>query len=342
MKLLGRADWIMLKYSDLFDICIGKSTDLNKLQQTIEENGINYIARTEQNNGVTAKVLPKSSTTAYKGGCITIPMVGNAMKSSYQEEEFCVSQNIAILRPKNFSMNEKRAAFFNIFIRSDIFRFNYGRTLSLNRLEMLTIPIPYTQDQKIDFGFIDSYMNKISEDSGLGSGISHLKDSLSKNRLDLTLSKWRKFKYSDLFTIARGMGPRKKDVEEHPGDTPFLTSIEKNNGLTGKTSFMPTHPANVITVNRNGSVAKAFYQDKAFCTTEDVHVFMPKFTLNKYRAAFLCPLIEKEKYRYNYGRKWGLGRMRISEIMLPATANGDPDWQYIEDYIKSLPYSVAI
>ena len=57
---------------------------------------------------------------------------------------------------------------------------------------------------------------------------------------------------------------------------------------------------------------------------------------------FLCSLIEKEKYRWAYGRKWRPVRMPNSLIKLPATKEGQPDWDFMESYIKSLPYSACL
>jgi hypothetical protein len=57
---------------------------------------------------------------------------------------------------------------------------------------------------------------------------------------------------------------------------------------------------------------------------------------------FLCPLIYKEKYRFNYGRKWDKEMMQNSKIKLPITSDGSPDWQFMENYIKSLPYSKSM
>ena len=57
---------------------------------------------------------------------------------------------------------------------------------------------------------------------------------------------------------------------------------------------------------------------------------------------FLTTMIKQEKFRYAYGRKWGINRMETSRIKLPAIVNSkgnyEPDWQYMESYIKSLPY----
>lgn len=126
------------------------------------------------------------------------------------------------------------------------------------------------------------------------------------------------------------------------GDTPFIGSSDTNNGLTATIGQPPMHKANTISVCYNGSVAEAFYQPKDYWATDDVNVLYPKFTLNQYIALFLTTLIRKEKYRYNYGRKWHLGRMNESTIKLPVDESGKPDWSYMENYIKSLPFSSSI
>ena len=53
-------------------------------------------------------------------------------------------------------------------------------------------------------------------------------------------------------------------------------------------------------------------------------------------------LIRKEKYRFNYGRKWETERMKESLIKLPIDKNGNPDFEFMENYIKSLPYSANL
>jgi len=48
------------------------------------------------------------------------------------------------------------------------------------------------------------------------------------------------------------------------------------------------------------------------------------------------------KYRFGYGRKWTLEKMRETVLVLPTTSDGKPDWEFMENYIKSLPYSDRI
>ena len=163
-----------------------------------------------------------------------------------------------------------------------------------------------------------------------------------RSHIELNLKTWKYFKYRDLFNIERGRGPRRKDIITGIGTTPFITSIDNKNGLTGYVPMPPCHDGNTITVNRNGSVGEAFYQPYPFCSTEDVHVFKPRFPLNPFHAIFLITLIRKEQYRYCYGRKWGLERMKLTLIKLPANAQGKPDWGFMEEYIKTLPFSSQI
>jgi len=148
----------------------------------------------------------------------------------------------------------------------------------------------------------------------------------------LDTTNWKPFEFQELFRIDRGTGPRRKDLDG-TGTTSFVTSSDANNGVTGKTTMLPTHKGNTIGVNRNGSVGEAFYQPDPFCSTEDVHIFTPKFALNPYIALFLTTLIRKEKYRFCYGRKWGIQRMKTSVIRLPITPSGTPDWEFMERYV---------
>lgn len=153
---LNTDSWKEFKYTDIFDtITIGKSIDLNKL----EEGDINYVGRTEENNGITAKVAKYNDQEPYEGNCITVPMVGNALKSTYQSKPFYVSQNILILRSKN--LNKYNAMFFNAIIRMDEFRFCYGRTLSLDRFKALTIKLPATPEGEPDYDYMENYIKTL-------------------------------------------------------------------------------------------------------------------------------------------------------------------------------------
>jgi hypothetical protein len=53
-------------------------------------------------------------------------------------------------------------------------------------------------------------------------------------------------------------------------------------------------------------------------------------------------ILNLERYRYTYGRKVVIEKYIEQFISLPANAEGHPDWNFMEDYIKALSYSDKI
>lgn len=236
--------------------------------------------------------------------------------------EFIPNSNVCVLIPKiHLTLNEK--IFYAMIVTNNRFRFSYGRKPKGERFTSINIPskndIPHWVNQ-----------HKVSMDN--------YSKSVSNNFFKLSTDKWKWFKYVDIFDIKKGKRLTKEDIVE--GLTPFIGAIDSNNGYREYIGQDPIHEGNTITVNYNGSgVGEAFYQPNPFWASDDVNVLYPKFNLNKYIAIFLISLIRKEKFRFSYGRKWEMERMNESIIKLPVDKKGNPDWQFMEDYIKSLPYS---
>ncbi len=146
---------------------------------------------------------------------------------------------------------------------------------------------------------------------------------------------WKWFRYDEIFDIKKGKRLTKANMVN--GDIPYIGATDSNNGITARISNNEhLHSANTITVSYNGSIAEAYYQTKMFWATDDVNVLYPKFAMNVYSAMFFTTIINKEKYRFNYGRKWDKDLMEVSTIKLPIDKNNNPDWQWIENYVKEI------
>lgn len=170
--------------------------------------------------------------------------------------------------------------------------------------------------------------------------------------MKLDLSEWKRFSLGRLFDIRKGKRLTAADQED--GDNIYIGAIDSNNGVANHIGQAPIHEGNTISLSYNGSVGEAFYQPEPYWATDDVNALYPKFDgFNKYVGLFFAATIRQEKYRFSYGRKWTLENMRVSDICLPVQHNADgspvvdsacewsdegyvPDWQFMEDYIKSL------
>lgn len=167
-------------------------------------------------------------------------------------------------------------------------------------------------------------------------------ESLVRSVPHLDTERWTYFSYESLFgKVQKG---RETTGGNNPGEVPLISATRDNNGVSGFVlEGTKLFRKNTITVPSNGaSTGEAFFQEDDYCATGDVNILIPNFEINKFRALFLITVIRLDKYRFNYGRKWGAGRMTISQIKLPTTNTGGVDWEFMENYIKSLPYSASL
>ena len=207
---------------------------------------------------------------------------------------------------------------------------------------------------------IREYLAFLISNNLVGSNSGILGRVCSSKRCIINTEQWQPFRYDQVFEISKGFY-NKKPVAGSPGaGVYFVGASDANNGITSWhskdeircTSKTGTEddsmngklfPAATITISNNGSVGCAFYQPVEFTCTHDVNpVRLIDKPLNPYIAMFLCTVIELEKYRWAYGRKWRPVRMPSSIIKLPVKNVAGKtviDFQYMEDFIKALPYS---
>ncbi|MDQ6867400.1 MAG: restriction endonuclease subunit S [Pseudomonadota bacterium] len=314
----------MPKVSDLFDVRYGHSLELNRLTRSTSADSVAFVSRTTRNNGVVAYVEPIPNIEHAPAGELTCAMSGNGILSTFlQERRFYTAFHVARLTPRQ-ELSKPQMLYYSMCIKANAYRYSYGRQAN-RTLRDIVVP---------DISAIPEYVENIDLD--LFEGAKKPKSPGRAPPLDTT--NWKPFLLQHLFDIRKGKRLTKADMR--PGDTPFISAIDSNNGLRQRVSAKPMHPANVITVNYNGNgVADAFYQIEPFFASDDVNVLYPKFKLDSAVALFFCAVIRREKYRFNYGRKWNLERMNESQIRLPADADGTPDLQWMRRYILSQNFS---
>ena len=155
---------------------------------------------------------------------------------------------------------------------------------------------------------------------------------------NLCTDNWKHFEIGKLFKVDKGQRLTKADQKE--GSTNYIGASAFNNGITnhiGNTESI--NPAGTISVCYNGSIGESFYQDAPYWATDDVNVLTPQFEMNQYIALFICAVIKNESVKYAFNNKWTKDIMEKSLIPLPVAEDGTPDYKFMEEYIKSLPYS---
>jgi type I restriction enzyme M protein len=158
--------------------------------------------------------------------------------------------------------------------------------------------------------------------------------------IELNTSAWHSFQLVDLFDITGSKTTPLSELSEYgKGNYPFVTTQATNNSVEGFYDYF-TEQGNVLVID-SAVIGFCSYQPFNFSASDHVEKLIPKFELDSFIALFLTTILNKEQYRYNYGRKASQTRLKQRSIKLPEK-NNQPDWVFIRNYIKSLPYSANL
>ncbi len=292
-----------------------------------DKGGIAFVSRKMGDNGISAYVTPIDDVMPAPAGELSCALSGNGVLATFlQEEPFYTGFHVARLKPL-VEMTKEQLLYYCACIVSNRYRFSYGRQAN-RTLKKILVPAVNELPSYVAHTDITQY-----------DGCDAPANNTPRHALET--SKWLPFTLPALFYIFRGEPYYLKNSV--PGSYPYISATANNNGVTAHTDKF-NHQGGCITLSYDGSIGEAFFQSVPFFASEKIAVLKPKeFWSDKLSPAvglFICSLIRQESYRYTYGRKWSIeSRMKTSIIKLPVVADGAPDWDYMETYIKTLPYS---
>ncbi len=319
--------------NDIVDITYGNKFDLQNM--TFESPSVYFISRTALNNGVSAKVDRINNKEPYPAGCLTIALGGSIGATFYQEKPFYTAQNIAVIRFK------ENVSYLSKLYLCQIIKFEvknkfraFGRELNRHIKSDFSVELPVNDEGAPDWGFMEKFMKSLH--------YNLIRTKIKNKQLTLYMKSWKEYSLESLFNFSKGKRLTKADMI--PGNVNYLGAISENNGVREKIETDYFWQPNCITINYNGSVGESFYQSEPFWASDDINILYAKdfWEMNKYIAMFLVTVIKANKYRFGYGRKWTVEKMKETAIKLPSKEDGMPDFAYMENYIKSLPYSDRI
>lgn len=336
--------WGTFKVSDLFVVKYGVNLELNTCEETEDkDSSVNFVARTAENNGVSARVKAITGVVPQDKGLISVAGGGSVLSTFLQPEPFYSGRDLYTLESK-VDISDEAKFFIITVIEQNKYKYSYGRQAN-KTLPDLLLKLPVNEQGKPDYKFMEQYIKSL-----------HHKPLTTKNKStkvpELNTATWREFDLIRLFDVEAGNYYSKDLYEE--GNTPYISASDTNNGIGEKINLQPDFSGNKITIGKVG--ATAYYQSEDFCATSDVNVLTPLFHMNTPIGLFITQVINtSENYKWSYGRQCRVGDTKEIVIKLPIKQNAEgipvidvnhqysdkgyvPDWQFMEDYIKSLPY----
>lgn len=329
---------------------------------------IPLVTAGEDNSGVSEYIGNIEQEKFYD--TITIDMFGNCF---YHRGVFCADDNILVLKNDDISMYAK--LFISSVVNQDKYRYSYGRQYrQKNYIEhYIKLPIQYNPDGSplIDNTFKYSDNGYVPDWQFMEDYIKSLHykplttKRVSSNNMELNVSQWEEFYVGDVFKIKYGINMELNACEEcdmnDSESVAFVARTAENNGVSAyvkKEKDKVPQKAGTITCAGGGSVLSTFVQFHNFYSGRDLYLLNEKEALSIKTKLFLTTIILKNQYKYSYGRQANKTLPSLV-LKLPIQRNADgspvidkekkyhsngyiPDWQFMENYIDSLPYSDRI
>lgn len=152
--------------------------------------------------------------------------------------------------------------------------------------------------------------------------------------LDLHDKEWKEFYLRDIFSDIQ-RGKRLKSADHIQGSIPYVSSSAINNGVDafigngGKVRKFEE----CLTLANSGSVGKTFYHSYEFIASDHV-TSLKSDKLNKYSYLFIATIVQRLEEKYSFNREINDVRINKEKIVLPVDESGNPDYAFMEQYIK--------
>lgn len=328
MAMLDTVGWKTFRLGDLFNIVRGTSRTMRML----DEGNIPVIAAARADQGVAGcyDVKPEYEDA------ITISCNGVGCGSVfYHDGPFAITGDASVMQEK-----QKMSRAVKLFIAAvcdSLFSVKYSYAEKCNPVGLAEemISLPATPDGQPDWAYMDAYMGEVLKKEEVFA--EHLASLTAEAVVDghpLDTSAWKAFRIEELFEV-EPMPHKLSRADIDDGCVPVYSSDSENYGVLGYTSNDATYR---ITSDKlffvvfgdhtcNMSVVRT-----DFCVADNVKVLSPKIWIDEKTLLFLLTAWKCNIKKLGYARHWSIAR--DTDIFLPVTSDGTPDWAWMEQYMQ--------
>ncbi len=373
---LNTKDWKEFNIARLCHINMGNKFDNDKMTHDLPS--INFVSRTANNNGISDIVDKIDGVEPYPANSITVALGGSIGSCYLQPKPFYTGQNVSVLLFDESISNNIKLFITTMFMNECKYKYvAFGRELNVHIRNDFTfyLPIKYNSDKTpfidntkkySDEGYVPDWQFMENYIKSLHHKPITTKVKTGKTK-ELDIDKWEEFKVSNLFTLLNGKGITKEEIEENEGSLVAIQSGEENNGVLGKIDKQHCLKMGYtltdkmcLTVARTGSAGFVSFQSNGCVVGDSAKILLLNYDVaTKNIYLFVQTILTANRFKYDYGRKVTEDKYLNDIIRLPIQRekNGNPiideehtysdkgyipDWQFMEDYINSLPYSDRI
>lgn len=334
MLELKDREWAEFKVGDIFEFTRGKR--ITTAFASENPGKVPVIAGGEQNNGILCYLDENCRTTrVLKDSCISVAAYGTAGCVHYHGYKCFIDDKAIALNISQKSFDNKQVNLFMVAILSSLqARYSYGRGVTVDRYSNEVIHLPVDVNGQPDYDFMEQYIAERSPDYSWAKGCIEPNAEIS-----LSDREWAEFKVGDILALKVAKSNDKGNLSV--GDVPFIGRSNNNNGLQGFYDAPNITQGKCITLGMVGTF-RAFWQENDFAASQNILTLRAPW-LNQNTGLFICNCIETAiAGKFSYGKSIKAGTFGDTILSLPINDAGQPDYDFMERYMKSLPFSKVL
>lgn len=336
---IDTSGWKEFKLGELFEFSAIKQAKSQQLIPTVskeDDNSIPYVVQSKYNNMVSRYVdkqwLIDHDEPPVKGNTLVLGVTLNAC--SYQATSFGASQVITARLNK---INKNIGIFIATIISKYIEVFTYKEKPGIKKYEQTIIKLPATDEDLPDFDYMDAYMSRIFEEEE--AFVDKLEEEdFSGHKIDT--SGWKKFKLTDVFKMSNTKSIVQSKIIPDSGLTPYVTSSSENNGILTYIDCPTEWIDNGNCIMIGGKTLAFTFQKNDFCSNDSHNIVL--YLINKkYQKKtiylFLISALQASLYQlFCWSDSISMKKALDATFFLPATAEGLPDFDYMDAYMQRI------
>lgn len=328
-KLLASVNWKEFEIGEIFEIKSGVRLTKNDMVS----GDTPFIGATDSNNGITNFI--SNENASLDSNVLGVNYDGSVVENFYHPYEALFSDSVKRLSFKEIDGNKYHYLFLKTMILEQKEKYMYAYKFNAGRMIKQKILLPATPDGQPDWNFMDEYMRMVEESVRPSLGFT---EHVITDKRELEDVEWDEFEIGSLFDKV-SIAPSSDMNALVSGDIPFVGRSSTGNGLQSEVSVEDTKviDGNSITIGMVGEPT-AFYHKYSFTCSQNILVLQLNDNMNEHTAMFLNTVLNKhlDAKGYGYGHPVSLLRIRRDVIQLPVTPNGEPDWNFMEQYMKRI------
>lgn len=327
MELTSK-EWKEFFIEDIFKIKSGKR--LTKADMV--SGNIPFIGATDSTNGITEFIA--NTNSSLDKNVLGVNYNGSVVYNFYHSYEAVFSDDVKRLSFKETKGNKYSFLFVKTLILQQKSKYEYGYKFNGERMKRQKILLPVNSTGKPDYIFMANYMRQ--KEKQLLSQYK-TKANTFKNVVPLTPQKWKEFKLTDIFDFEKGDQNNMASIKA--GSIPLVSAKKSDNGYKGfALQSKKMYSGNSLTLNNDGDggAGISYYQPSNYLLDSHVTALYPKNNLNKYALLYISRSITAQRDKFGHGYSINNQRLKVFKLMLPINKKGEPDYLYMENYMKAL------